>query len=298
MGTTQDRSVRLLRVSTTRTDGGTVFGSVPKPTWENFLPPDRLNRVSFGNYCLLVNLNGKWILVDSGPGDKPPTDLNVPVTRNRSSLLRDLRALGISPRDIDTVILTHLHSEHAGGITHTTSSGRVVPTFPSARHIIQLAAWEEANDPSERNSGYYCADDFLPLEKEVNLELITGLAEIVPSMWVEPMPGPTSGHQMVRVEIQGWTFAFLGALVPTAMHLSPGIAAASDWDPDQTVMSKKMIVQRAVEGQWALAPAGSDEWVSPESLSELAVKVRGIPTVAPGADITLPKPTLEPAVVS
>ena len=112
------------------------------------------------------------------------------------------------------------------------------------------------------------------------------------------MPGPTSGHQMVRVDIQGWTFAFLGALVPTSMHLSPGVASASDWDPDQTVMSKKMVVQRAVEGRWALAPAGSDEWVGPESLNELTVKVSRIPAETMAADIVLPKPVLEPAAVS
>ena len=108
---------RLLRVSTTRIDGGNLFGSTAKERWEKFISPDRQNRVAIGNYSMLVNHPDGWILVNVGPGDKAPLSLDVAPMRSRSSLLRELRELGLVPKDISMVVLTHLCDEYAGGAT-------------------------------------------------------------------------------------------------------------------------------------------------------------------------------------
>jgi glyoxylase-like metal-dependent hydrolase (beta-lactamase superfamily II) len=286
------QSARLLRVGTTRIDGGSVFGAIPKERWETFLPPDRQNRVAVGNYCMLLPHQGEWILVDAGPGDKPPLDPDVPPIRGRSSLLRDLRELGISTREISVVILTHLRSEHAGGLTHCTASGRVLPTFPNARHVIQRAAWDEASNPNERHCQHYRADDFLALEDHCQLELVDGCAEVTEGVWVEPAPGPTAGHQIVVANASGYTLVFLGVLAPTLMHLSPGVASADDWSPDETIRSKNEVIKRALNEQWWMAPAGYDRWLAADELLSLSLWRRAMGQAPEDQLVPLPMPEL------
>ncbi|MXW30661.1 MAG: hypothetical protein F4Z88_08065, partial [Chloroflexi bacterium] len=82
MGKAAKPYIRLLRVSTTRLDGGTVFGATAKQVWERFVSPDRQNRVSVGNYSLLIDHPEGWVLVNTGPGDKPPLSLDLVRTRS------------------------------------------------------------------------------------------------------------------------------------------------------------------------------------------------------------------------
>ena len=150
MGKATRPYVRLLRVSTTRLDGGALFGATTKQTWERFVSPDRQNRVSIGNYSVLIDHPDGWVLVNTGPGDKPPLSLDAARTRSRSSMVRELRQIGLMPKDIAVVIQTDLFSEYAGGCTHFTSSGRVLPTFPNARYVVHREALEEAMRPSKK----------------------------------------------------------------------------------------------------------------------------------------------------
>ncbi|PZC44929.1 MAG: Glyoxylase, beta-lactamase superfamily II [Chloroflexi bacterium] len=261
---------RLIRVSTTRIDGGNLFGSTAKDKWESFANPDRQNRVAIGNYSMLIAHSDGWVLVNAGPGDKAPLDLDVAPMRSRSSLLRELRELGLLPKDIGAVIYTHLHDEHVGGGTHMTSSGRVLPTFPNARYVVQKAAIEEAATPNERSSRYYRPDDYLPLEESGQLDVVDGCAEVMKGIRVEPAPGPTAGHQIVVAENEKATYAFLGTLVPTTMHLLSDVVAASDWNPESTSTSKRDFQRHSRIGSWLVGPVGVDEWVPALNLDHLA----------------------------
>ncbi len=261
---------RLIRVSTTRIDGGNLFGSTAKEKWERFATPDRQNRVAIGNYSMLIAHPNGWVLVNAGPGDKAPLDLDVAPMRSRSSLLREIRELGLVPKDIATVIYTHLHDEHAGGGTHMTSSGRVLPTFPNARYVIQKKALEEAASPNERSSRYYRPDDYLPIEESGQLDVIDGDVEVVKGIRVQTAPGPTAGHQIVVAEDGEATYAFLGTLVPTPMHLSSEVVAAADWNPEATSESKRAVQRHAATDSWHVAPVGRDQWVPACELDRVA----------------------------
>ena len=271
MNQVKESPSHLIRVGVTRIDGGCLFGAVAKERWEAFRSPDRQNRISVGIYCMLVSHPDGWILVDAGPGDKDPRPMEAAPMRGRSSLLRDLRDLNVAPREIATVVLTHLHGQHAGGATYGTYSGRLMPTFPNARYVVQRAAWEEACHPNERNSRHYRCDDFMPLEESGQLDLVDGREEIAPRVWVEPAPGPAAGHQILITERARATVAFLGALVPTLMHLTPGVVSAADRDPDETVASKHSVLRRAVAHRWSLAAAGSDRVLAAEEVLDLAL---------------------------
>ncbi len=261
---------RLLRVSTTRIDGGSLFGATPKENWERFVSPDRQNRIAIGNYSLLIDHPDGWILVNAGPGDKAPLSLDVAPMRSRSSLIRELKELGLMAKDITTVIYTHMHDEHVGGGTHMTSSGRVLPTFPNARYIVHKDALEQAMNPSERSRYLYRADDIEPLIENDQVEIVNGTTEVSSGVWVEPAIGPTPGHQIVICQDGSSTFAFLGSLVPTSMHLWAGVNSATDWNPEATARTKNEMKRQAnVEG-WKVAPVGSDAWVAASELEGLA----------------------------
>ena len=263
------RSARLIRVSTTRIDGGNLFGSVAKERWERFVSPDRQNRVAVGNYSMLLEHSDGWVLVNAGPGDKAPLNLDIAPMRSRSSLLRDLRELGLVPKDIAVVIYTHMYNEHVGGGTHMTSSGRVLPTFPNARYVVQRDALEEAERPNERNARYYRSDDYEPLREAEQLEVIEGGSEVVSGVWVEPAPGPTAGHQIVIAQKGKTTFAYLGMLVPTSMHLSSNLACAADRNPEASCRTRMEVRRQAEMESWQVGPVGRDEWVRAGELTAL-----------------------------
>ena len=306
MGKATKPYVHLIRVSTTRLDGGTLFGATAKQQWERFVLPDRQNRVSIGNYIVLIRHEDGWVLVNTGPGDKPPLSLDAARTRSRSSLIRELKQIGLMPKDIVAVIQTDLFSEYAGGCTHFTSSGRVLPTFPNARYIVHKDALEEAMRPSRRNRHRYRTDDIEPLLDSEQLEVVDRTTKVCSGVWVEPAAGPTPGHQIVLCQQGRATYAFLGMLVPTSMHLSPTVNAAYDWNPEATARTKIEVKRQAEVESWLVAPVGRDEWVragqleSIESFSlgrtelPLPAKTRRVATPTPAASSTPATP--EPAV--
>jgi len=292
---------RLLRVSTTRIDGGSLFGSTAKERWETFVSPDRQNRVAIGNYSMLLNHPAGWILVNAGPGDKAPLSLDVAPMRSRSSLLRELRELDLIPKDIRTVIYTHLHDEHSGGGTHITSSGRVLPTFPNARYVIQKAGFAEATQPNERSAQHYRADDFEPLQESGQLDIVDGQTEIAEGVWVSSAPGPTAGHQIVTAEYNETTYAFLGTLIPTSMHLCSDVVAAGDWSPEATASTKLSVKRKAIAAGWRVAPVGSDDWVNAcdlEGLAAFSVGKAPVKKAAPVVEIPTPRRVRERIAVA
>ena len=121
-------------------------------------------------------------LIDTGYGGKaPPKFRQRHALDDGAPLARNLAAIGVAPDEIDWVILTHLHFDHAGGATYRDEDGHLRPTFPRARHFVQRAEWEDAIGNLPELAGAYYPDDFVPLEKAGLLELIDGDAEIAPA---------------------------------------------------------------------------------------------------------------------
>src|SRR5207249_285731 len=101
-----------------RLDGGAMFGVVPKVLWNKVAPADERNRIRLAMNCLLIEGDGKHVLVDTGVGTKnDPKFRDIFAVERPESLLEDLAALGIKPEDVTTVATTHLHFDHCGGGT-------------------------------------------------------------------------------------------------------------------------------------------------------------------------------------
>jgi len=239
-------AVRVISDGSFLLDGGPVFGIVPKTLWERAAKPDRKNRVRLGLNSLLIRTPDTNLLVDCGIGSKDPETSREVYGHSSSKLLRNLRKQGVSARDINLVLLTHLHFDHSGGATRLDREGSLVPTFPRAKYLVQRSSWEEAFNPNERALSSFAngGDHLRTLEERGHLVLLDGDTEIVPGVRTHVTGGPSIGHQVVTVDAGSERFMYLGDLVPTPNHLPLPYITAFDTTPEVTLAKKKEMLDR------------------------------------------------------
>ncbi len=245
-------AAKIISDGVMKMDGGSVFGQVPKVVWENSVTTDRKNRITLGLNCLLLQIGDKNVLVDTGVGskgnDKDKENLGLVPSR----MFKGLKSVGLTPKDIHAVILTHLHFDHCGGCTRLDRTGNIVPTFPKARYYVQRDSWSEARSPSERGRYAYRPDNFYPIEERGQLELLDGDTEIFPGLNVIVSDGPAKGHQMIMFNHGGERIVFLGDLVPTPHHLNLSVISAFDYSPEGTLKQKRELLSDAEKQGWLL----------------------------------------------
>ncbi len=246
----------LLSDGSFRLDGGAMFGVVPRTLWERTDPPDERNRIPLALGCLLIRTpKGRRVLVDTGLSSKydaNPKFLKTYAVDRSRTLRHDLAALGVSPDDIDLVVNTHLHFDHAGGDTEIDSAGKVVLQFPKARYVIQKEEWEDAQAPHERNRASYLPENFEPLDDFKALELVSGEFEIEPGLKVLRSGGHTRGHQCVMIESEGRKAVYFGDLIPTMSHVPLPYIMGYDLYPVHTLEAKRGLLERALKENWLL----------------------------------------------
>lgn len=228
-------------------DAGAVFGITPRLMWEPFAGPlDEKHRMRMGLNCLLVRSQGRTILVETGCGNKP---VNIPVVglEEAGKLLENLAKVGVRPQEVDAVITSHLHFDHAGFNT-VLEDGRPVPTFPRARYFVQKSEWEAAQNVNERTKAPYQRADLEPLADARQVELVEGEVEVAKGVRIVPAPGHTAGHVIVEVESQGELLIYLGDLVLQPIMLER-IAWISAYDvlPLVSLETKKRVIERALD---------------------------------------------------
>lgn len=159
-------------------DGGAMFGNAPRAVWSKWLPPDELNRVPLACRALLASpLAGKTVLFESGIGAffEPKLRERYGVVEDRHVLLDSLRAAGFEHQDVDVVVLSHLHFDHAGGLLAPWTEGRAPELlFPNATFLVSAACWDRARDPHPRDRASFIPE--LPglLEASGRLEIVDG----------------------------------------------------------------------------------------------------------------------------
>ena len=243
-------SLNLISDGTLLMDGGAVFGPVPRVQWEAYLKPDRRNRVKLSLNCLLIRAGDRNILVDTGAGSKRLDVLKDAFGLNGNKLIRGLKAHDLTARDIDTVVLTNLRFDRAGGCTKLDRIGKVLPTFPKATYIVQSAALEDARNPGERSAPLYNPNDLLPLAEMDMVEAVEGEKTLAPGVAVRATNGPSPGHQVVTIESGSERTVFAGDLIPTPFHLTPAYIGALDDSPNATLAGKRELLSMATDKGW------------------------------------------------
>ena len=179
--------------NTQRLDGGAMFGNVPRAMWEKWLTPDAEHRVPLACRALLVQLDdGRRVLFETGIGAffDPKLRARFGVLEERHVLLDSLAALGLTDADIDVVVLSHLHFDHAGGLLAPWQEGQPARLlFPRARFVVGRDHWERAQSPHARDRASFIPELNALLQASGRLELVDlGPANSIGN------PGPLSAH--------------------------------------------------------------------------------------------------------
>jgi glyoxylase-like metal-dependent hydrolase (beta-lactamase superfamily II) len=235
-----------------RLDGGAMFGVVPKPLWEKRAPADEKNRILLGMRPLLVR-GDKTMIVDAGIGGKmDPRSVEIYAIDRSRSLDHTLAEASLEAADIDIVLASHLHFDHAGGFTAEGGAGGLVPRFPKARYVVRTAEWEDATHPHERNRASYLQENFLPLSTAGVLDLVPGDEQIMPGVRVVRTGGHTMHHQIVMIESGGRTAVFAADLIPTVAHIDEPWIMGYDLYPMDTLAFKRRFVREAIEREYLI----------------------------------------------
>ena len=233
-------------------DGGAMFGVVPKPLWQKRAPADERNRIHMAMRPLLVR-GERLMLIDAGAGDKMDAKSAEIYAFDRAENLDvTLARAGVRPAEVEIVLASHLHFDHAGGFTVRGDDGVVRPRFVNARHAINRGEWEDAIHPHERNRASYFAENYVPL-RDAGLVDFNGDADtIMPGVRVRRTGGHTRYHQAIYIESAGRTAVFAADLIPTAAHVDGPWIMAYDLYPMDTLEFKRAFVREAIDREYLI----------------------------------------------
>lgn len=235
-------------------DGGAMFGVVPRILWEKYYPADENNRIEMSLRCLLIEIDDRKILIDTGFGEGRSQRFRdiYAYTGSDNYLEESLSQLGIKFEQITDVMLTHLHFDHGGGSTINKASDPA-PAFPNAKYYIQKKQLEHARSRMERDRASYLPEDFEPLINAKVAEIKDGYWELMPGIDVIICNGHTPAMQLVRVKDAGETMVFAADLIPLSAQFALPWIMAYDLYPVTTLEEKKSILAQAVAENWVFA---------------------------------------------
>jgi glyoxylase-like metal-dependent hydrolase (beta-lactamase superfamily II) len=254
--------------NTQRLDGGAMFGNCPRPVWERWAPPDERNRISLACRALLVQepaaegaKRGRNVLLEAGIGAffEPKLRERFGVQEDRHVLVESLAAHGVAPADVDVIVLSHLHFDHAGGVLTAWQAGTPLAlAFPNASYVVGERAWARAKAPHARDRASFIPE-LVPLleglRESGRVEIVSGeqsqsLGDRYSFTFSE---GHTPGLMLTRVTGgPDGPITFLGDLVPGVPWVHLPITMGYDRYPELLIDEKKALLERIVaEKGWA-----------------------------------------------
>jgi glyoxylase-like metal-dependent hydrolase (beta-lactamase superfamily II) len=245
-----DIEVRYIDAGSFWLDGGSMFGIVPRTIWEKKMVPDERHRLKFACNSLLVRAGARTVLVETGNGTKWDEKLHkIYSFPANDPLTESLAKESVKPEEIDLVINTHLHFDHAGGNTRLID-GRAVPAFPKAKYVVQKTEMDHALKPTERDRASYYAQDFVPVTEARQWQFVDGDAEVLPGISVTKIPGHNLQIQAIQIRGGGKKLMYVSDLLPTRHHLPLPWIIAYDLYPLTTLETKRKWIAEFVRDGW------------------------------------------------
>jgi glyoxylase-like metal-dependent hydrolase (beta-lactamase superfamily II) len=246
---------RFLTTGAFRLDGGGMFGLIPKTMWSNWTEADADNRIALATRSLLVETRDGLVLVEAGCGDKWTDKERAMYALAPRTAVDALTEIGVDPRDIAHVVLTHLHFDHAAGLTREDAC-TLVPVFPNARVHVQRTEWNDALANKSTMTRTYLRTHLEPIADAV--ELYDGAASPLDRIALIPTPGHTWGHQSAlvlpdRSDASSPPVLFAGDACPTIHHAHPAASLGYDMLAYDAMLSKREILGRAAREGWLVA---------------------------------------------
>lgn len=225
-----------------------MFGNAPKPLWERWIAPDERNRIPLACRAMLVEEPGRRILAEAGIGVffDPKLRDRFGVEETEHVLLDNLRALGLGPSDVDVVVLSHLHFDHAGGLLTAFRAGEPAAlVFDRARFVVGRGAWERAKRPHARDRASFIPELVALLEGCGRLEIVDGeRSEVLgPDYRFHLSEGHTPGLALLEVPSDEGPIVFAGDLIPGRAWLHLPITMGYDRFPEKLIEEKTALLE-------------------------------------------------------
>ncbi|KXZ21202.1 hypothetical protein AXI59_12310 [Bacillus nakamurai] len=244
-------SLTWLDGGVTHMDGGAMFGVVPKPLWSRKYPVNDKNQIELRTDPILIRKNGLNILVDAGIGSGKFSEKqkrNYGVTQE-SNLKQSLAGLGLTCEDIHIVAMTHLHFDHACGLTEYRGD-ELVSVFPNARIIASATEWNEMRHPNIRSKNTYWKENWEAVKDQVNT--FDHAHQLTEGITMHHTGGHSDGHSVIVLEDEGETAVHFADLMPTNAHKNPLWVLAYDDYPMTSIPQKQ---------KWQAFAEEKDAWL-------------------------------------
>ena len=242
-------------------DGGAMFGVVPKSIWNKINPADENNLCDWALRCMLIEDEGRLILVDTGNGDKQDAKFFGHYhLHGDDTLEKSLKSHGFHPDDITDVFLTHLHFDHCGG-TIKRAGEKLVPTFKNAKCWSNAAHWDWAVYPNAREKASFLKENILPIKESGQLELVEvnggingqlGKTRFTDNIAVRFVSGHTESMMLPQIQYKGRTVVYMADLLPSQGHIPLPYVMGYDMFPLTTLNEKTSFLTEALAGDYVL----------------------------------------------
>lgn len=230
-----------------------MFGIIPKAVWSRKTASDEQNRIALGCNCLLVEWEGsggRRAIIETGHGAKyGEKERGIFAIDAGRWLLPELAGAGVDAASISDVIVTHLHFDHAGGLTQLRE-GVIERTFPKAAVHVQRREYEDARANFGIMTMTYREENFGAVDAGDAWRLHDGPVEPIPGVRLIPTPGHTRGHQSILVQGRERGVLFLGDVMPTREHVGAAYNMGYDLLPLENREAKRRMLSEAAEREW------------------------------------------------
>lgn len=230
-------------------DGGTMFGPVPKALWSRKYESTEDNLIELAAHPILIQYENKNILIDTGFGNDKLSDK---LKRNlgmvdESNIHEDLSELGIQPEEIDVILMTHLHNDHAAGLTRWEGD-ELVSTFPNAIIYTSQIEWDEMRAPNIRSKSTYWKQNWEAVQNQV--EPFQKRLTVLPGIEMIHTGGHSNGHCIVKLRQKDETILHMADLMPTHAHSNPLWVLAYDDYPMDSIAAKEQLMEEGLKGNY------------------------------------------------
>ena len=217
-----------------------MFGVVPRVIWSKLIKPDDDNLIPLALRSLVIETDGRVILIDNVIGDKQSKKfMNRLGIYGGTGLIEGLASCGFNPEDITDVILTHLHFDHCGGGIRQDKKGKYIPVFPNAKYWISREQWDNAMDPNPREADSFLSENILPMKESGVLKLIEEAGSFCSGVELHIVHGHTPGQLIPVIDLGEKKLLFGADLFPTRAHVPVKYNMAYDLEGLKTMAEKE-----------------------------------------------------------